>query len=405
VSDKKQPNNKNAAGVLTTAAMVSLFVFALLWALPAVLINEIIEEFELTGAGQGLMGSLLNTGLLLSLIIIPMFQGRAQKIKVIIFACLYQAVMLSVIGFSPVVLLFGAATVLLGFGGGFTDVYCNSVIVDVRKADAPKYLGYLHGLFGVGSLIAPLLIFWLLQSTDWRGVSFVLVAVLLLTALFVFLLVRRSTKSGATTEIIEKTLNKADIFDYIRKKRTIILILTSILLTLALSGVISWIVRYMTVRHDSAGLGAIALSVYWLCATFNRFFFSQFIKRAPMRFLALGAVFFGISIIVGVLLGNAIVMCIMAGAAGLFSGHFVPVLISECAIGYEGKTTFTTSFIMIIMGATRIVTPLIMAYSSSVIGYDLGMMIPPVTIFAVVLLSWISQRDKAKQINNQKETI
>jgi len=368
-----QQDRKNAA-VVSIAAFVLIFTYSFALSLPTTIINEIVDAFSLEGAGEGLMISLTNAGFLVSLFIIPMTQGRVRKITVLIAACALQGVMLLMIGVSAAFLMFSISCVILGFSEGFIDTCCNSVIVDVHKTEGARYLGYLHGFFGVGSLIAPLAVLWLLRFTDWRGVHFAIAALSVVAALFVLILTHGSGKSGAKTASHERTMNKDDLLGYLRDRRVRILAFAGVFSALAMSGVALWIVRYMAVRFDAPELGSLSFSAFWMCATANRFFLSQIVGRAPMKFFILGAVLCGVFVAVGVLSANPIVMCVMAGASGLACGHFVPVLVSESAAGYEGKTSLTTSFVMFIQGASRIAAPIIIAFASVKVSYEFGMM-------------------------------
>jgi len=376
MNDTLQENYKSAAGVITTAALVSIFIYAFVVALSGTLINEVVNAFSLEGADEGLMGSLTSLGFMLSLFFVIMIQGRAQKIYILIAAFTLQSIMLFVCGVSPTFFLFCAGCVLLGFSGGFVDTCCNSAIVDVRKSESTRYLGYLHGLFGVGSLLTPLLFMWLLRRTDWRGIHYILAAATMLAVLFIYLMVRGRGGKESGPVIREHIFTRADLFEYLRVRRNVVLALSGFFSTLTLTSVMVWIVRYMTLRFGDAELGALAFSAYWMCATVNRFFLAQFIKRAPMKFFVLGAALSGASLLIGILSGNAVILCVMVGVLGFCSGHFMPVLVSECAVGYDGRTTFTTSFLMIVLGVSRIVAPIMMAFLSTHISMVFCMLLP-----------------------------
>jgi len=153
-----------------------------------------------------------------------------------------------------------------------------------------------------------------------------------------------------------------------------------------------WIVRYMTLRYDAAELGALSITVFWVCATANRFLLAQVIKRAPMKFFALGAFLSAVLVFTGVISGNPVVLCVLMGVLGFCCGHFVPVLVSESAVGYEGRTTFTTSIIMFVMSVGRIVAPIMMAYTSTHISLDLAMMLPVVAALVTAGCCLIASR-------------
>jgi len=104
-----------------------------------------------------------------------------------------------------------------------------------------------------------------------------------------------------------------------------------------------------------------------------------------MKFIALGAVLSAAFILIGVFSANPIILCVMMGLFGLSSGHFIPALVSECAKGYEGKTTFTTSLIMFLMAIGRIAAPILIAYVSTRISLTIGMMLPVVAVFLTLI--------------------
>jgi len=376
MTDNKQENTKKAAAAITAAALISIFVYSFVVSLPSILINEVVDTFSLEGAEQGLMGTLTSLGFMLSLFFTVLIQGRAQKSTVIIAALAAQALMLFICGTAPVFYLFCTGCVLLGFGGGFIDTFSNSAIVDVQRRENSRYLGYLHGLFGVGSLLSPLVFLWVLRYTDWRGIYYALVIVSIFVILLIFLLLRNLRKKSAKSTARENLFTKADLIAYLKVKRNVALATAGLFATFAISCIMVWIVRYMTLRYDAAELGALSYTIYWMCATANRFLLAQIVKRAPMKFFTLGAFLSGAFIITGIISGNPVVLCVMMGAFGFCSGHFVPVLVSESAAGYEGRTTFTTSLIMFIMSVGRMAAPVMIAFISTQISPTTGMLLP-----------------------------
>ncbi len=363
-----------AAGKITAAAFVSIFVFAVAFSLTSVTVNEIVSEFSLSGTSEGFMSSFMSFGGLLALIIAPFAQGRVNKLAMLVLAGALQGVALIVCGVSGQFFLFCAACAFMGIGGNIVDAYANSAVVDVRKAQAPKYLGYLHGLYGIGSLLAPLSIYALLQALNWRGVYGIVAAVMLLSAAAVFFMTRGS-RSELAAAVEETKITKADFREYLGQRRNVFLCLTGAFATMAQTGVLVWAVRYMTLRFDAEGMGALSLSAFWICATVSRFLVVRF-KIAPMRLLIWGSLIGGVFIVAGVLSASAYVMCVMTGALGFAIGNIMPVLFSECAKGYEGRTTFTTSAMMLVMLVTRIIIPLLMAYFSAYVSVSLGMLLP-----------------------------
>ena len=376
MNEIKQSNNNRAAGAVTTAALVSIFIYSLVVSLPGILINEVVEAFSLEGTDEGLMGSLTSLGFLFSLFFTVLIQGRVRKSTVLIVAYSAQAIMLFICGFSPSFFLFCIGCLFIGFSGGFIDSTSNSVIVDIRKGESAKYLGYLHGLFGIGSLSAPLIYIWAQNYTTWRGVHYTLAIASILVVLFMCFLSRKLGDENSEVSKREHLFTKTDLISYLRIRRNVALALAGFFAMYTIACTMVWVVRYMTLRYDAAELGVLSISIYWVCSTINRFFLAQLIKRAPMKFFALGSALSAISLLIGIFSGNPVVFCVMMGIFGFSSGHFIPVLISECAAGYEGRTTFTTSLIMFVMSIARIISPLMIAFLSTQLSLIAGMMLP-----------------------------
>ena len=392
MNDNAKNNNKRAARVVTVAAFASFLVYPFVVQMPGVLINEIVDAFSLDGASEGLIGTLTSLGFMISLILVIFVQGRAQKIIILLIASAAQAVALAISGISPTFLLLCFGSVLVGFSGGFIDAGCNSAIVDVQKRDSARYLGYLHGLFGIGSLLSPLVFLWMLRFTDWRGVHYALAVTSMLVVLLIYLIRQGAKREKNTQTVREHLFTKEDLSTYLRVKRNVFLMLAGFFAMFTVAAVMVWVVRYMTLLYDAEELGMLSISLYWVCATINRFFLSRVIKLPTMTFFIFGALLSGIFILVGVLSGNPIVFCIMMGALGLCSGQLIPLLVSECAKGYEGKTTFTTSILMFVMGASRIVAPVTMAFLGTQISLNVGMMLPVATALATAGCGWYTLR-------------
>jgi fucose permease len=359
------------------------------------LINDVVEAFSLQGTDEGLMGAMTSLGFMISLVFTVLVQGRVKKITILIAASTAQALMLLFSGLSPTFIFFCIGCTFIGFSGGFIDSTANSAIVDVRKHESTKYLGYLHGLFGVGSLSAPIIYIWAQQYVDWRGVHYSLAIASLLVAALAFIVTRRTGKNERDKPAEREHLfTKKDLLAYLRIRRNVALSAAGFFAMFSIACVMIWIVRYMTLRYDAAGLGVLSISVYWVCSTLNRFFLSQLIKRAPMKFFALGAALSTAALLVGIFSGSPVVFCVMMGVFGFCSGHFIPVLISECAKGYEGHTTFTTSFLMFVMCIARVVSPIMIAFVSTQFSLTLGMMLPVAAALAAVFCGLFTIQDR-----------
>ena len=209
---------------VTTAILVTSFAYAFVNSITSVLVNAVVEEFSLTGASQGLMSSMLSLGLMIALLINPLFQGRISKVTMIVLSGTLQVVMLLLSGGAPNFGVFMVSIVLLGMGCGWLDGYINSTMIDAHPTDSPKYLGLLHGIFGIGSLLAPLAMQWMLGSTGWRWVNVALAALTAAAMVMVAFAGKKGKKANMFGKGAEERLSFAQLGAYLKNKRNVLLL-------------------------------------------------------------------------------------------------------------------------------------------------------------------------------------
>ena len=374
-------SNSRVIRIITIAILSALFAYGFVGSISNVLVNEIIDAFSLTGTAQGLSASLMNMGSLIALFVTPLLQGRIRKTKMIVLSGLLQVAALCVAGSAAGFILFATANAVTGIGCGWLDTYANSCIVDLHPQNSTRYLGWLHGLFGVGSLIAPLAIRWILGWSSWRGVYFAFAGVMLLSVGCIAFTSRKVENTGALSNTQESRLTFKEVGAYLTVKRNVLLLLTTVMTNMVQTGLTCWIARYMFLAYGEVALGATCLTLFWIAATASRFVMPR-LKLRPLTIVMVGAFCATVLLSGGILSGSATVMCVAVCLCGFVTGPFMPMLIAECATGYQGKTTLTTSLMMIVGGVARLAVPLLTASVTSAVSATAGMLVP--AVFAVL---------------------
>lgn len=374
-------SNSRVIRIITIAILSALFAYGFVGSISNVLVNEIIDAFSLTGTAQGLSASLMNMGSLIALLVTPLLQGRIRKTKMIVLSGLLQVAALCVAGSAAGFILFATANAVTGIGCGWLDTYANSCIVDLHPQNSTRYLGWLHGLFGVGSLIAPLAIRWILGWSNWRGVYFAFAGVMLLSVGCIAFTSRKVENTGALSNTQESRLTLKEVGAYLTVKRNVLLLLTTVMTNMVQTGLTCWIARYMFLAYGEVALGATCLTLFWIAATASRFVMPR-LKLRPLTIVMVGAFCATVLLSGGILSGSATVMCVAVCLCGFVTGPFMPMLIAECATGYQGKTTLTTSLMMIVGGVARLAMPLLTASVTSAVSAIAGMLVP--AAFAVL---------------------
>ncbi|MBR6350437.1 MAG: MFS transporter, partial [Lachnospiraceae bacterium] len=183
-------NRKKTIRTITALIIVGGVVYAFSGALINTLLNQIIDEYHLTGANEGLMTSLLSVGMMLAIVVCPLIQGRIKKLTMIFVSGIIMTVAMAVSGMAGKAVLFGIASVVLGIGWGLFDTYANSSIIDLYPDDNSGPMGLFHGFYGVGSLLMPVIIQALLFVFIWRA-NYYLVAAIMLIVMVIFYIVKR----------------------------------------------------------------------------------------------------------------------------------------------------------------------------------------------------------------------
>lgn len=374
-------SNSRVIRIITIAILSALFAYGFVGSISNVLVNEIIDAFSLTGTAQGLSASLMNMGSLIALFVTPLLQGRIRKTKMIVLSGLLQVAALCVAGSAAGFILFATANAVTGIGCGWLDTYANSCIVDLHPQNSTRYLGWLHGIFGIGSLIAPLAIRWILGWSNWRGVYFAFAGVMLLSVGCIAFTSQKVENTGALSNTQESRLTLKEVGAYLTVKRNVLLLLTTVMTNMVQTGLTCWIARYMFLAYGEVALGATCLTLFWIAATASRFVMPR-LKLRPLTIVMVGAFCATVLLSGGILSGSATVMCVAVCLCGFVTGPFMPMLIAECATGYQGKTTLTTSLMMIVGGVARLAVPLLTASVTSAVSATAGMLVP--AVFAVL---------------------
>ncbi len=374
-------SNSRVIRIITIAILSALFAYGFVGSISNVLVNEIIDAFSLTGTAQGLSASLMNMGSLIALFVTPLLQGRIRKTKMIVLSGLLQVAALCVAGSAAGFILFATANAVTGIGCGWLDTYANSCIVDLHPQNSTRYLGWLHGIFGIGSLIAPLAIRWILGWSNWRGVYFAFAGVMLLSVSCIAFTSQKVENTGALSNTQESRLTLKEVGAYLTVKRNVLLLLTTVMTNMVQTGLTCWIARYMFLAYGEVALGATCLTLFWIAATASRFVMPR-LKLRPLTIVMVGAFCATVLLSGGILSGSATVMCVAVCLCGFVTGPFMPMLIAECATGYQGKTTLTTSLMMIVGGVARLAVPLLTASVTSAVSATAGMLVP--AVFAVL---------------------
>ena len=256
-------NSENQVNV-NRAFSYSLYLytgaFAFAYMISGVLVNHVIEYFGLTGAGQGYMNSMINIGNTIAILLTIVMYFRVKKTTMLFLSGILIVVTLAMTGLANSFTVILIVSLALGFGLGWFDSYVNSCIVDANPVGSVKYLGTLHGFFGIGSLLAPIAIAALLTVTDWQGVYLSFSPLILITAVIYLAALRYTNKRFTISGMESPKFTISDLRSYLKDKRLVLLLAALLSYSFMQFGLFTWLVRYMSVMYDAETLGMTGIT-------------------------------------------------------------------------------------------------------------------------------------------------
>lgn len=397
---------KKQAKRFTYSILLLIFIYAFVMNTPSLFMNDIIKDFSLKSFEQGSVSSMIGVGSLLSLFVMLTLQGRIKKWTMILLSAIVQAVLMVLMGFISEYWMLLLVYILLGIGMGWLDSTCNSSIMDINKEKGTKYMGALHGSFGLGAFISPFIIQAFLGLFIWRHVYFVIAGLMGLGILYFVVQTRRDGGHITASSIDEPKLRWHEVTGYLKNRYNLFLIGGGIMYSATLICLSLWIVHYMIetfaptrvlgLTLQPAEMGAAALSALWLFSTISRFFAPR-LKMRPLKMYVIGIGSVSVLNAMGMLLHDPVVLIITYGVIGLLSGQCMPNLFSEINMKYTGRTSLPTSVMMFMMCIARILMPLLAGYVMAVSSVTMGMLLPVATSLLSGLFSFLALRTDTKK--------
>ena len=366
--------------------------FAIAFTIISVLINHIIEYYQLTGPDQGLVISVMSAGNTAAVISTLMIFRNMKKSTMLAASGILSVAMLTLTGLSQSFVMLLVVSLALGVSFGWTDAYANSCIIDVNRKDSAKYQGALHGWYGVGAVLTPIGIQFLLIRYTWQEIYLILTPVVLFTIIVFMVTSRAAEKRIPAPRIAAHEFSRAEVWTFFKNRRNLLMILAMLAYSLMLLALFSWLVRYMSVQHDAEALGITGIMVMWISITISRFFASR-LPIPAMKLYAAGSLIAGAALAVGVFSDNAMIMLVMIGVSGLTSGHCMPSLINELVTSNEGGSQLPASMMILMTRISGVTVPLLLGWIS-LFSMQASMLVPIVTVIISGLIGYAIIRIK-----------
>ena len=267
---------------------------------------------------------------------------------------------------------------LIGGVGYITiDLLMNGVIADVFPEKKSTLLPIVHGFYGLGAMLAPLLVTLLTDSG--RPATFAVpylvlgAAALVLGAVF-WAVSRRATPHTPYADMTalrdRSVANPAEIF---RDKRAWLYLLCCFLYLCFQNGIAVWLPNYYkTVHHMAGGAANAMLTLFFLGALVVRMLSPLVYKRMPVRTFYLLTCFLSAGVFAVLLLTPSLaVQRVLLVLLGLLQGAEVPALVILCCETFPTRTASASSIIVLGVSLSALIAPTVLGRLIEQVGYGI----------------------------------
>lgn len=365
-------------------------------ALISVALSDLIQEFSLIGAQQGYFGmvnSLLAIGAILSVF---MLQGRTGKFSMLIVAMSILSITLLAAGVANSFGVMLLAYAINGVGIGYLETYSSAVMLDLHPQDSHLYMGVLHGCFGVGGLIAPLLAKLILDRFSWRSMYVSFGILLFFIALQAVVLSRMLRRTGQKIQAQpERKLTRADWKQYLKDPATPLLWAAMFLAMGGQNGFVYYVVTFLSDTLGRADIAPVALSLFWISCTACRFIYPR-LKIGPMRLLQISSLLCAACIAIGVLSGSGMVMFTACGFIGFCTAPGIPLIYGEGGKRFAHMSALPIAAISVMCYFSRAVVPPVMGAVSRTFSMTVALLVPVLIFCCLAVVGWALEKALAR---------
>ena len=277
-----------------------------------------------TGVGMGDISYLLTVrsfGFLLGSLFGGRFYDRMRGNLVMAVMIFAMSVTLALMPMIPMLSVLLAVMLLLGIAEGAVGVGGNALLVWVHQSRVAPYMNALHFFYGVGCLLAPLIIAQTLARENSTVISYFVLAVLMLPVAALLLFV----PTPQNQQVVETHSNVEPI-----KYRLVLLIAFLLCLDIGAEvGYGSFIFSYVIKMNlGNENIAAYLTSIFWGSLTFGRLLGVPIAARFRPR---------------TILLADLIGCFISLGIAILYSTSLTAISIASACIGLSLASVYPTA--------------------------------------------------------------
>jgi MFS family permease len=359
LTDVITAEQKKAVSRMTWGVFVLMFMISMNSTLLGPLLTDIINEYRLQDWMQGALSAAQSADSVAALGLGLLLAGKIQKPVILLVSIGMAALSMLGAGLRPELVVLVGLYLAYGLAKGLTDSLASASIADMHKGrKQASRMGILHGAYGEGGLLAPVLIVQLKNAgTAWNNVYLVFAGITL-TVFLVFFWVFASTRRGIRP-YFEKTqwLSLAAIGRFFRFRRNLLLLGSILGFSFYQIGYFLWIGHYVETTLGDAAMGAVALSLFWIGTALSRILVPS-LNISPVKAIVWSNVIAALSALTGIWSMSIPVIIVCSLIAGFANGATNSLLLYIGCSWFKEHTTLVSTMIFLAMYAGQIISPL-----------------------------------------------
>jgi len=338
-------DDRKAINRYTTGIYLVMFTMSVCNTIQSPLLTVLIDHYQLKSAMQGILSSFQSIGSLVALFIAVFVTGKVGKPAIMLTLSLLFVLSMLGAATMPAFFVLVIFYMVFGIAKGLTDAATSSSIADLYDGrTTARRMGVLHGVFGIGGLLAPILIVQLLRTgMPWNYVYLVFAIFSLLSLIafsWIYNTARQTIKPLQRSSRIDFSAVKA----FSRSRRNWLLLGATFAFAVCQIGYFLWISRYVEVRLGDAPMGAVALSLFWIGTAASRIFLPR-LKMPSVRIIIWGNLLAGIFALAGIWSMSIPVILVTSLLVGITSGAAISLLLYIGCTWMRENTMFMTTAI------------------------------------------------------------
>ena len=371
--------------------------------------RNMMNFFFISEGKQGMIMTLQSVGCLVMTVILGLFGERINKLNGLLAGLSIMGAASLAIGTMTLYTKQGTGYGLMlsfaligGIGYITIDLLMNGVIADIYPDKKEKVLPYVHAFYGMGAMLAPLIVTALTDETDPVSFSVPYLVFGIAAAVLAVFFGIASAKAKPQTpyadmEQIRKRAisNPAEVF----KEKTAWLLLACCFLYMFFQNSLAvWAPTYFKMEHGlSEAAGNTMLTVYFLGCLIMRLISPIVYKFISVRKFYLLSITLSAFSFAGLLLVEPITLkYILMFITGLLQGSAVPGLVVICCNAFPQRTASASSIVVFGVSASALIAPPVIGWIVEKAGFGIPMWgITACLIISVVILLFTKEKEAA----------